>query len=238
MNEHRPILILGMHRSGTSCLAGSLESAGLFLGSVNTSAPFNRKGNREHESIRDIHDEVLSDHGYAWDNPPTYPLNWSAPQIDRLRQRAKSLSQASNWGLKDPRLAFCLKGWKEVFDPRYVVTYRHPTAVANSLVSRSLAWGREMSVAAALDLWVSYNTQILAETSDERAEVIRYDVDQSAYMAQLDSVCARFNLDAALAKTFYSETLNHQKVTDPEVPAVCQNIWNELETRRQVIASV
>jgi len=29
-----PILILGMHRSGTSCLAGCLEEAGLYLGDV------------------------------------------------------------------------------------------------------------------------------------------------------------------------------------------------------------
>jgi len=42
-----PILILGMHRSGTSCLAGCLEEAGLYLGDVNLKAGFNKKGNRE-----------------------------------------------------------------------------------------------------------------------------------------------------------------------------------------------
>ena len=42
-----PIAILGMHRSGTSCLAGSLQEAGIYLGDVVTSAAHNQKGNRE-----------------------------------------------------------------------------------------------------------------------------------------------------------------------------------------------
>jgi hypothetical protein len=39
-----PIIILGMHRSGTSLVAGCLEAAGLYLGPVNNYAPFNKKG--------------------------------------------------------------------------------------------------------------------------------------------------------------------------------------------------
>lgn len=41
-------LVLGMHRSGTRSLAGSLQERGLRLGKVFTSNPYNRKGNREH----------------------------------------------------------------------------------------------------------------------------------------------------------------------------------------------
>ena len=43
----RVVCVLGMHRSGTSCLAGSLEQQGLFLGETNTRGPFNLRGNRE-----------------------------------------------------------------------------------------------------------------------------------------------------------------------------------------------
>jgi len=43
----RPMLILGMHRSGTSCLAGCLQAAGLISGEVNIQAMYNAKGNRE-----------------------------------------------------------------------------------------------------------------------------------------------------------------------------------------------
>jgi len=37
-SSSQAVLILGMHRSGTSCLAGSLQEAGLYLGEVNTAA--------------------------------------------------------------------------------------------------------------------------------------------------------------------------------------------------------
>lgn len=51
------VLILGMHRSGTSCLAGSLQEAGLYLGEVNTAAPHNAKGNRESRDCKFSCDE-------------------------------------------------------------------------------------------------------------------------------------------------------------------------------------
>jgi len=46
-----PLIILGMHRSGTSALAGSLEGAGLNLGPVSTHEVDNAKGNREDTRI-------------------------------------------------------------------------------------------------------------------------------------------------------------------------------------------
>ena len=42
-HEQRTVMILGMHRSGTSMLAGSLQEAGLALGDVLTEAPYNPK---------------------------------------------------------------------------------------------------------------------------------------------------------------------------------------------------
>ena len=41
------VVILGMHRSGTSCLTGSLQDKGLYLGQVSQRGTFNKKGNRE-----------------------------------------------------------------------------------------------------------------------------------------------------------------------------------------------
>ena len=58
-----------MHRSGTSCLTGSLEAAGLYLGNIQTWNPFNLKGNRENQEIVDLHDLILADNGGSWDSP-------------------------------------------------------------------------------------------------------------------------------------------------------------------------
>ena len=72
----RVVSIVGMHRSGTSCLAGTLEEAGLHLGNVITEAPHNAKGNRENRSIMDLHEELLVHSGGSWDRPPDR-LSWS-----------------------------------------------------------------------------------------------------------------------------------------------------------------
>ena len=65
-----PVAVLGMHRSGTSSLAGSLEEAGLHLGEVVTRADHNQKGNRESLAMRDLNDRLLEHNGGAWDRPP------------------------------------------------------------------------------------------------------------------------------------------------------------------------
>ena len=78
-----PILILGMHRSGTSCLAGSLQQRGLFLGEVYEARPHNRKGNRENQRIMDLNNAVLATSDGAWDRPPAR-LSWErAAAIER-----------------------------------------------------------------------------------------------------------------------------------------------------------
>ena len=59
----RTVVVLGMHRSGTSLLAGTLQEAGLELGEVVHSAPHNRKGNRESISIRTLHEDLLERSG-------------------------------------------------------------------------------------------------------------------------------------------------------------------------------
>ena len=80
-----PVAVIGMHRSGTSCLAGCLEDLGLSLGDVVTSAPHNKKGNRENPRFWPVHDAVLARVGAAWDNPPTEPVAWTAQERADLR---------------------------------------------------------------------------------------------------------------------------------------------------------
>jgi hypothetical protein len=59
-----------MHRSGTSCLTGTLESWGVVLGDVHRGNPFNAKGNRESQKIMDLHDRIMAANGGSWLRPP------------------------------------------------------------------------------------------------------------------------------------------------------------------------
>ena len=74
--SHSTIIVLGMHRSGTSALTGTLEKAGLQLGSVIEEAPDNLKGSRESRSIMLLHEDILERNGGSWDNPTPNP-HWS-----------------------------------------------------------------------------------------------------------------------------------------------------------------
>src|ERR671936_1791837 len=81
----RVICVLGMHRSGTSCLAGSLEQQGLFLGEVNTSAPFNRRGNKERFDIMHLQGDILEGSGGSWDQPLAV-VEWKPEHIEKARE--------------------------------------------------------------------------------------------------------------------------------------------------------
>ena len=77
----RVVAVLGMHRSGTSWLAGSLQEQGLELGAVNEQAAHNAKGNRENDEIAALHGAVLRDSGGSWDSPPRR-IEWSHDHRD------------------------------------------------------------------------------------------------------------------------------------------------------------
>ena len=110
-----PVAIIGMHRSGTSCLAGCLEDLGLSLGSVNTAAPHNKKGNRENPRFWPVHDAVLARVGAAWDTPPAAAVVWTSAELDDLRAVLNDYADlVPPWGVKDPRATSLLDGWFQV----------------------------------------------------------------------------------------------------------------------------
>ena len=110
MKDNNALIILGMHRSGTSLLTGLLSQVGVKMGR-RLYAPqkgVNEKGFWEHEDIVDTHDELLLHLGSQWDD--LLPLDkewWKAdvvqPFVDRLTglvrtgffQRARLGSQRS-----------------------------------------------------------------------------------------------------------------------------------------------
>ena len=155
------VIILGMHRSGTSLLAGSLETAGLYLGEVNHAAPFNRKGNKENEAIRDFNDALLARGGASWQRPPKGQVSWERSDEERARALvAPWLRAARPWGFKDPRAIWTVEGWLRLLPgARLIGVFRHPSLVVRSLTARTgdLAIGR----GEALRLWCAYNAELL-----------------------------------------------------------------------------
>jgi len=144
-----PVMIIGMHRSGTSMITRLLEDLGLYVG-------WKKEDNHESSMFHRVNDWILDQCSATWDNPAparflqedgvfmlvkdyVYQL-LSSPKVieflgvrDFLRYR--SLMNLPNpWGWKDPRSTYTLPVWKAIFpEARIVHVMRHGVDVAQSL---------------------------------------------------------------------------------------------------------
>lgn len=226
MSESRFVLVLGMHRSGTSCLAGALEACGLFLGEVGRSDRYNAKGNREHDPARQLNDRILEESGGAWSRPPDRVVVTAARQAE-MQAVARELAQRPPCGLKDPRILLALDAWNEAVGGAALVgTYRHPAAVAASLASRN-----GMPSGAAIDLWLRYNTALVERHRDQPFPIVEFDLqDPEAYCATVARIAARLGLasDHARIRAFVSAELDHSMDPGAPVPEACRALWEYL----------
>lgn len=222
-----PIMVLGMHRSGTSCLAGCLQDLGLNLGDVNTEAPHNKKGNREDPRFWPVHDAVLARVGAAWDNPPSEPVVWTRDEKTALTAvLAEYDSVPHPWGFKDPRATVLLDGWLEVLpDLRMTASIRHPLSVAGSLAARN-GFLQEKSLA----IWRIYNQAVLDWHSRRPFDVVDYDAPD--YESRVRAMAAGLGLDSGRPMPFRDGDLNHQIATAPP-PAEAAGMWEEMRAVAQ-----
>lgn len=228
MAHPTPILILGMHRSGTSCLAGSLEDAGLYLGDVNTQAGFNKKGNRENRTAMELHEQVLERVGAAWNNPPATNPVWTADETRHLNNIINSFPTDRQWGLKDPRVLFMMEGWRALTTPRFIGTFRHPAEVAASLMHRAKKWAQPMSEDTAFHIWAVYNQRMLDMHKAQNFDILRYDIPAHIYHQNLIKAGKKLGFDVPNAPTFRETSLQNQHVKDAQIPASLKSIWETL----------
>lgn len=203
------ILILGMHRSGTSCLAGSLQQQGVYLGEVHEWNPHNRKGNRENPKIMELNESLLTTHQGSWDHPPIQAIQGSAEQQQERDQLIQELSEQAQhtWGFKDPRtlinLSFWLDGLQNKFAIGYIGTFRHPLAVAQSLHQRN-----GTPLAEGLALWYHYNQRLLTCWEQQPFPLLSFDVVPEVYSNNFKQACEALHLNFnPVAQPFFENQL-------------------------------
>lgn len=215
----RVIAILGMHRSGTSLLAGTLQECGLDLGEVSNWSPANEKGNRESWLLTALHEDLLREAGGAWDRPPERQVVWG-PLHRAIRDLYIGLFAGRLlWGFKDPRLLFCLDGWLEARPSLELVgIFRHPLEVTQSLVQRT---PRRFTTEKGLDLWLAYNRRLLEWHERTGCPLVEYGDDPDAFNAAALRLARRLRLPGATAPAgpgFYDPRLRHQWAHSGELP--------------------
>jgi len=184
LDKARAILVLGMHRSGTSAITGVLHGLGVPLGSMLTPADpdINAKGYWEHSAISDINERILRALEFSWLDERELPAGWwRNPVIAPLRAELvetlkREFGSHRLWAVKDPRLCRLLPLWLEILEeigcaPIFILTTRDPSEVAKSLWKRNgiQTWKGAL-------LWLRY--MLDAETGSREFPRVVIDYDE------------------------------------------------------------
>ena len=224
MRPDRVICVLGMHRSGTSCLAGSLEQQGLYLGEVNTSAPWNRRGNRESFAMMDLHTAILEANGGSWEEPPA-TLVWGAEHIEQARAMLAEQAERTLWGFKDPRTLLTLEGWRLLVpDLQPVGIFRHPLKVAQSLKHRN-----DLDLESGLVLWAAYNERLVRFHREAPFPIVSFDEEAEALEAKLRRAGDLIGLPGAPpGEPFFTDELRNAPAEGTSLPADVEALYERL----------
>jgi hypothetical protein len=242
MNKVAPriIVVLGMHRSGTSAITRALQAIGVGLGQslMPPISDNNEKGFFEDIEINELNIEILKSLDSDWDALSIIPE--SALIHERLVQyklRAVELIQAKvgekPFGIKDPRMSRLLPFWCEVFNQvgasvSFVIALRNPKSVVESLKKRD-----GFDVEKSYYLWLEHVVPAMLHTQKFSRVAVSYDLLMTDTRVQLERVAQcldlPFDINSSDVKIFINDFLDKKlrhtifdkedlKV-DPAVPA-------------------
>jgi GT2 family glycosyltransferase len=220
--KKRIIVVLGMHRSGTSAVTRGLKVMGVELGNqLMLPTQFNPKGYWEDMDIYQLNVEMLTALGNEWFHLKAIGID----DVEVLRKKGyflqavellrKKVSNTPIFGFKDPRVAKLLPFWKKVFKHcgfyvHYVFVVRHPISVAHSLAKRE-GFDLELSYL----MWLSYVVTSILETFDEIFVLVDYDRLMQSSELELEriarSICLEINPRELqiYKKDFLDQNLRH-----------------------------
>jgi len=157
------LLILGMHRSGTSAIARAINLLGPDMPRNLLGAErFNRAGHWEPERIVAVNDELLAKAGSRWDDwrefdtteLPNRELTRYEDWLKRLI--GEEFDESSLFVLKDPRICRMVPLYEKMLatyriDPVCILPFRNPLEVCQSLARRD-----DMTIAYAGFVWLRH----------------------------------------------------------------------------------
>jgi hypothetical protein len=160
----QPLIIAGMHRSGTSLMSNALQAAGVNLGVEMLAANVaNPRGYFEDVDFYGFHERLLhvrhQSYLYLSDDFEFHPSEEEVVSAQRLIAERSHLSL---WGWKDPRTSLFLPFWKRLLPQgKFVFLFRHPLLVMSSLLRRG-EFDCHPALVQGLNAWGRYNAAIKA----------------------------------------------------------------------------
>lgn len=155
------VIVLGMHRSGTSLVSGLLCKMSINMGPHFKSGIENLKGYFEDRDFVKLNSTILKQAGGSWRYPPK--------QKDLMQIIHQNKTKFSNiiknknnnkWGWKDPRTILTIDGYMNFLpknDTKFIIVYRNPLTVAHSLSKKKK---HSVDIRNGLNLTSYYNRKI------------------------------------------------------------------------------
>lgn len=239
----RLILILGMHRSGTSMVAASLECLGAEFGErAMWTGPDNLKGFREDLDFLAINEALLESMGLTWSS--LEDRDFSCIPGHGLRSAGwnlllSRLNTFPIFGLKEPRLCRLLPFWRDIIrglgeatspiSVSVVRAIRHPSSVAMSLAKRN-----GIPIDRGLELWRRYVAESFNNADPAWPKVtVEYDRMLENPKAELERIAFHLGLSIdndkmmKFALEHIDPNMRHERLRDP-LPTEIQDLWDRV----------
>jgi hypothetical protein len=203
-SAHAAVIVLGMHRSGTSSVAGAfVRLGGKPPCHLMAAAPDNARGFWESTVLASLNDEILAAGGSAWKDWRRFDIDRiDAAVAEALRERAEAalVAEFGSAGVpvvKDPRMCRLMSFWRPVFlelawSPRVVLPVRSPLEVAWSLRRRD-----GVGVGAGCLLWLRHVLDAEADTRGMTRAVLDWSQLLDDCPASLGPVVEQLDMDWA-----------------------------------------
>lgn len=244
------VLVVGMHRSGTSMLAGLLQNYGIHMGSDKTFYPKPSKENPvgfyENIEFRVLNDLMIESCGYQvkdW-NKAIPTINASLINKFRmLRLILKYQRQFQTWGFKDPRICLTLHSWLWLFsclrlqkEVKIIYVFRDPTTTAVSMSNRG-----NTDIETAINLWDTYNRRAISalDKANKNAFFIQYKdlLDMSENLVDRFQKFLKIDFSDDVVEQSILPKLNRSSKVAQEIshkttlPDATQELYRELQHR-------
>jgi hypothetical protein len=226
------ILVLGMHRSGTSAFARVASLLGAALPQVlNTGTVGDPVDHWEPLPLVECHDEMLWETGGRWCDWRAFLLDDSAAGLlARFKDEisgilAEQFGSAPLFVLKDPRISRFVPLYRDILTelaiaPRYLLVLRNPLAVMMSLRTRD-----DMTPDFAALLWLRHMLDAERATRGEPRAIASYERLMADWRPVMAGVAAGLGLDwpippqtaAATIDAFLQPAMQHQSFTDRDL---------------------
>lgn len=229
------LVVLGMHRSGTSSVAGALTLLGAAAPlTLMAPAEDNPRGFWESDVVMRLDDALLAEAGVAWND-------WRAiaaphgPDPRIAEALSREFADATTIVLKDPRMCRVFPTWRAGlvaagFAPLVISPLRHPSEVAASLQARN-----PLSREQGLRLWLRHVLDAEIASRGLPRHFMRWSSFMTDWRGEVALINARLGVslapatddDGAEIDAFLTPDLHRQKGETP-VPHPVARAWSLL----------